>query len=459
MKAALYLRVSSEEQVDNFSLSAQLNQLTEYCTKGNITIHHAYQDEGLSGTKENRPAFQQMITDAEKGLFQVILVHKFDRFARKVELSQKIKNQLKKSSVNVISITEPIEDSPIGFFQEGLLELLAEYFVKNLSKEVKKGMQQRAEEGLPTGAVPFGYRSSGGSVTIHEAEAEVVKVIFDMSLNGYGYMKICNYLNDIKSPRKSKSHWRHFDVMRILRNPLYRGLIVRNDELFPSKVPIIIDPKLFDSLNERRGDASQKRLYLTSNKQMFLFADRIRCAECGRLLSIHYCMYKEKKYYSYYCELHHRNRKLGLCSHKNYYRILTLEKHIMEEINALLSNEATELTFAEEKNTPTDLLHKRKQSLLNELQRAKVAYLQEVFTLKEYSDIKRKVEAEISEMTKNESKAPQSEDKNARERIKTILEAVQSLPDDDVMSKKLLLSQIIHTVAISSKIISIEFKK
>ncbi|MDP4121019.1 MAG: recombinase family protein, partial [Bacillota bacterium] len=88
MKAALYVRVSTMEQAEEgFSIPAQIKQLQEYCKKNNVEIFTVYADEGISGQKENRPAFQKMIKDAEKGLFNIILVHKYDRFARNTELS------------------------------------------------------------------------------------------------------------------------------------------------------------------------------------------------------------------------------------------------------------------------------------------------------------------------------------------------------------------------------------
>jgi len=158
MIAALYVRVSTTEQADEgFSIAAQIRLLSEYCQREEIKIYNIYADEGISGQKENRPEFQKMLKDAQNKNFDIIIVHKFDRFARKVELSQRVKRQLKSAGVNVISMTEPIEDSPIGFFQEGIMELLSEYYVRNLSLEVKKGHIERAKQGLHSGPVPYGY--------------------------------------------------------------------------------------------------------------------------------------------------------------------------------------------------------------------------------------------------------------------------------------------------------------
>ena len=108
-RQALYARVSSEEQAKREnSIPAQLRALREYCRKNNIEIFKEYKDEGITGQISKRPAFQQMLSAAFSGKINVILVHKFDRFARKVELSRSVKNSLQAAKVNVVSITEPV---------------------------------------------------------------------------------------------------------------------------------------------------------------------------------------------------------------------------------------------------------------------------------------------------------------------------------------------------------------
>lgn len=191
MKAALYARVSTDEQAQREnSIPAQLRALREYCKREHIEIYKEYTDEGISGQKLERPAFQDMLSAAYDGKFNLILVHKFDRFARKIEISRNIKTSLHKANVNIVSITEPIEDSPMGFFMEGLHELMAEYYVKNLSAEVKKGMNERALKGKHMGQMPYGYYCQNGNVYVNDEQAEVIKKIYNLYLSGYGHFKI-----------------------------------------------------------------------------------------------------------------------------------------------------------------------------------------------------------------------------------------------------------------------------
>ena len=144
--AAAYIRVSTDDQVE-FSPDAQLKAIKKYCKDNGILLDnaHIYIDQGISGRKaDKRPAFQEMIKHAKKKEFNVILVHKFDRFARSREDSVVYKSLLKREcNIKVISITESIEDDKFSVILEAMLEAMAEYYSLNLSDEVKKGMTEK----------------------------------------------------------------------------------------------------------------------------------------------------------------------------------------------------------------------------------------------------------------------------------------------------------------------------
>ena len=148
---ALYIRVSTDDQIE-YSPEAQIRLGLEYAKKNNIVIpkEFIFQDDGISGRKAaNRPDFQKMITLAksEAHPLDVIIVWKFSRFARNQEESIVYKNLLKKSNVEVISISEPIPDGFIGELVQRIFEWMDEYYSINLSQEVLRGMTQRAMKG------------------------------------------------------------------------------------------------------------------------------------------------------------------------------------------------------------------------------------------------------------------------------------------------------------------------
>ena len=117
-----------------------------------------YIDRAVSAKTDNRPQFQQMIKDSERGIFDVIIVWKLDRFARNRYDSARYKTQLKRNGVKLVSATEVISAGPEGIILESVLEGYAEYYSADLSEKVVRGMTENALKGIYNGGtIPFGY--------------------------------------------------------------------------------------------------------------------------------------------------------------------------------------------------------------------------------------------------------------------------------------------------------------
>lgn len=463
MKAALYIRVSTDEQAEEgFSISAQLNQLTSYCTNNNIEIYKTYVDEGISGQKENRPAFQEMLKDAEKKLFNVILVHKFDRFARKVELSQRVKNQLKKTGINVISITEPLEDSPMGFFVSGLHDLLAEYYVRNLAQETKKGHIERASQGLHNGSVPFGYHIDKltGDMVINEDQAKIVRWIFEMyNKEGYGSTKIATILNQHNIKTAVNGTWAHFTVNRILKNVKYIGKIYYDGTIYEGKHKPIISEQDFYLANKNKKDRTNKWSgYRGKNFNKFLLLGISKCGECGYSIRIHSASKSNSKrktsLYSYSCN--QATRYLGLCNNTKHYAAAKLEKHVIDFIENIINNINIDFDLKNKVNV-NEILDNRKDKISIELSRAKKAYLAEVFSLEEFTEIKNKLDLELKEIDNSKIK---EEDKDYNKKL--FRKEVRTMWDDfnnaeTVAEKREKLSNFVEVILIYKDRIEIKF--
>ena len=150
MKAAIYARVSSERQDVDLSISAQLKALREYAERNGHYVVTEFVDEAESGKTTDRPAFRDMISQARRATkpFELILVWKYSRFARNREDSIVFKTMLRKAGVQVISITEPFEDTPTGRLLEAMIESLDEFYSANLGEEVTRGMRESASRGF-----------------------------------------------------------------------------------------------------------------------------------------------------------------------------------------------------------------------------------------------------------------------------------------------------------------------
>ena len=143
MKAVIYARYSSYNQREE-SIEGQLRENKAFAEKNSIEIIGTYIDRALSAKTDNRPEFQKMIKDSSKGLFDIVIVWKLDRFARNRYDSAFYKATLKKNNVKVMSATENISEGADGILLEAILEGFAEYYSVELAEKIKRGMTENA---------------------------------------------------------------------------------------------------------------------------------------------------------------------------------------------------------------------------------------------------------------------------------------------------------------------------
>ncbi|MBZ0285263.1 MAG: recombinase family protein [Anaerolineae bacterium] len=229
LRYAAYLRISSEEQVGNYSIDAQHRAVQTWVQAQNGQLVKVYVDEAQSGRTAARPAFQQMRQDARKRKFDALVVHKFDRFARNRTDALAIKSLLRYDyGIKVFSVTEPSEDSdgPIGALIEGIMECVAEWYSRNLAAEVTKGRKEKHNQGYHNGFPPFGYNREGKNLIPNEAEVPGVKLAFTAYSTGqYAYVDVARLLNENGYRSTSSRPFSKDTVREILRNEIYIGRV------------------------------------------------------------------------------------------------------------------------------------------------------------------------------------------------------------------------------------------
>lgn len=428
LKAALYARVSSEEQArrEN-SIPAQLRALREHCQKNGIEIYKEYTDEAVTGQIGDRPAFLQMLSAAYAGEVNLILVHKFDRFARKVELSRSIKNKLREAKVNVVSISEPIEDSPMGFFMEGLYELMAEYYVRNLSAEVYKGLNERALKGKHMGQMPFGFYCKGGEVFVNEDQAAVVRKIYQLYDEGWGHLKISTWLNENRIPTYAGiiGGWRTFQVKQILQNYKYIGKNKWNGTIYDAVFPAILDEETFYNVQRKSELAAANHTYRGNNYAKHHLLGLLYCGECGNIMRIKSNVdWKKRKSDNYLC----RDASLyrNGCAFTKLHDAELLEEDIDEFLKLILSDAPVHLTIKSEAVCDfTDTAKKQLEKIQTELIRAKNAYMSGIFELEEYREIRSDLERKqkMLELESCAAQPPVSEKEKQEALVKKIKSA------------------------------------
>jgi site-specific DNA recombinase len=344
MKALVYARFSSNNQNEG-SITAQLRAIQEYSHKNGIIILHEYVDEALSGTTDNRPQFLQMIDDVTAGRYEVdlILVHKLDRFARNRYDSAIYRHELQKKNVRLIAVDQPLDDSPEGIILTSLLEGMAEYYSKNLSREVKKGMRENALQAKHRGGrPPLGYDVDRETMkyVVNPQEAEAVKLIFKMAVEFHSMMEISQELNRRGYRSKLGRPFPKHSIHDILENPKYAGNYVANrycgekEFTLAGEVPAIVDQQTWTEVQQimesRKLVAPRKK---SKNGSDYILTGKMFCGECGAAYTGNFKIggrgYKYKSYY-YIC-VNKKQRKS--CDNPNLIRE-QIENYVLDEIEA-----------------------------------------------------------------------------------------------------------------------------
>ena len=247
-KAVIYARYSSHSQRD-VSIDQQVKACRIFAERQGIDITEIYEDRATTGTNDRRPAFQRMIKDADRADWQFVIVYSLDRFARDRYDSAVYKRRLKECGVKVLSAMENISDDPTGILMESLLEGLAEYYSKELSRKIRRGMDDNAAKCLCNGQIPFGYRrGEDGKFAIDEAEAPIVQEIYRRIRDGNKLVGIIDDMNRRGIRTKKGKPFNRSSFNTLLSNERYTGVYIYKDIRIPGGMPKIIDQSLFDAV-------------------------------------------------------------------------------------------------------------------------------------------------------------------------------------------------------------------
>lgn len=305
MNIAAYCRVSTDKEDQLNSLEAQKVFFAEYTTRTGDNLIRLYADEGISGTKiKNRKEFLRMMSDAEHGLFDMVVVKDISRFARNtVDLLQNVR-KLKSLGIETQFLTANMTSMGNSEFVLTIFGALAQEESANTSKRVKFGKKMNAEKGRVPNIV-YGYNKTIGdyfNLEINQEEAAIIRQIYQWyTQEGYGAAKISNKLNERGLKTKRNCRWSQNAVCRILTNELYTGKIINGkqevadfltgrrtdkdetDWMVVERPDLrIIEPETYEKAQQilqSRNKAFNIKHERQSNK--YLFSTLIKCKECG----------------------------------------------------------------------------------------------------------------------------------------------------------------------------------
>lgn len=230
MRIAAYCRVSTDKEEQKDSLAHQKEFFMEYARRNGCELFRLYADEGISGTSlKKRVEFQRMMRDAQRGLFEMVVVKDISRVARNtVDFLQSIR-VLKSIGVNVIFLTANMTSLGDSEFILTIFGAMAQEESGNLSKRVKWGKKINAKKGRVPQRI-YGYdRIDNFTLQINPEEARVVRRIFHLYLDeGRGCRGISAALNEDGAKTKFGCEWNPRGVRRVLTNPIYCGHYINN---------------------------------------------------------------------------------------------------------------------------------------------------------------------------------------------------------------------------------------
>ena len=284
MTAVIYARYSSDNQREE-SIEGQIRECTAYAEKNGITVIKHYIDRAFSAKTDNRPEFQQMIKDSGKKLFDVVLVWKFDRFARNRFDSANYKMILKKNGVHLISVMEPIAEGSQGILVETLLEGMAEYYSAELSEKVIRGQTENALKGKCTGGTgTIGYKIDEEKFYhLDPLTSPLVLEAFQRYDNGDKMVEIVNFLNDKGVRNMLGGKMTHSSVNTMLKNRRYIGELSFRDIVVPDAIPVIVPKDLFDRV-QKRLDKNKRAPACGKADEEYLLTTKLFCGKCGALM-------------------------------------------------------------------------------------------------------------------------------------------------------------------------------
>lgn len=224
-RVAAYARVSSSKDAMLHSLSAQISYYNDYIgSRGDWELAGIYADEALTGTKENRPEFQRMLTDCRDGKIDMVITKSLTRFARNTVTLLATVRELKLLEIDVYFEKENIHTlSADGELMLTLLASFAQEESRSASENQKWRIQKMFEEGRPNTGNMLGYRLVDGVLQIVPEEAEIVRMIFNDFLSGMGKNIIMKKLSRMGVPTLRGGRWGESTLYDILRNEKYTG--------------------------------------------------------------------------------------------------------------------------------------------------------------------------------------------------------------------------------------------
>ena len=361
MKYALYVRKSSEsEDRQALSIQSQIDEMKRIAERENLEIVRIFQ-ESKSAKNPGREKFNEMIEFIKQGKADAILCWKIDRLARNPLDDGLIKWLQQNEVIKQIKTFDRDYNADDNILLAGIEFSMANQYIRDLSKNVKRGNRAKLQKGEWPNMAPLGYLNENKKIIVDKTRARYIQKAFDLYATvGYSITEIADILfKDGFSSRKGYKYHRS-KIHRMLTNPFYYGVMRVNGESYVGNHEPIISKDLFDKVQS----ALTGKHHGKKEKHFFAMRGFLKCEQCGCLLT----PARKKGIVYFYCT----NGKGSCDEHKKYLREKDLEKSLAEKFNDLkFDPQIVEIAYraAKEKTNHTkSYLETAKINLANRLQ-------------------------------------------------------------------------------------------
>ena len=293
LRVALYIRVSSQEQVEGYSIGEQTDRLKKYCEAMGWEVYKIYVDPGYSGGNTDRPGLQELKKDVEADKVDKVVVYKLDRLSRsQLDTLYLIEKVFLANNTDFVSMSENFDTStPFGRAMIGILAVFAQLEREQIKERMGMGKQARAKEGKWNGGssepIGYDYNITTGELEVNEYEKMQILEAIDLFLKGTPLRTICNIFDEKgytyrgKSGRTSK--WDPKRLKYVFTNKIYLGYMRYHGEWYKGTHTPIIDEDTFDKMQkllEERAERYAKHKKLCSKQSSYL-GGFLYCKHCG----------------------------------------------------------------------------------------------------------------------------------------------------------------------------------
>lgn len=412
MKTAVgYCRFSSEKQRDGYSIEAQEDAIKEYCKKNGIKLLKFYVDRAKSAKNADRESFQDMISDAKKHLFDMVIVHKFDRFARRMYDDVIYRELLKEEGIELRSVCEDFDPkNPTSILLIGLIEAKNEFYLANLSEETKKGQYEKVKMGLACSKAPLGYSiSPDGHYVVDEATAPIARELFERVADGESMGDIAHSMKVRGIKGKLGAVISHQAIEKIIKNTLYIGTYTYSKEKANIQKRDACEPLVPGDLWAEANaqlKKQEKKPFRKHTVSDYALTGIVRCGKCGGFMRGWSYTDRKGKRHSYYRCINtpHRGCDMPVVQQgqledavfnclKDYVENRKNFVELANELNERIKERAKEGNVKEARKLVGDLARRRLK--------LSQAYLNGSMPLDIYTDESRNVEARFAEAKKD----------------------------------------------------------